>query len=80
MFFSCWCKFEEFFICAVPIRNVNMLAIITETFKQRLTIKKLMCGLLNVMIIVGDDCNILVGDDCNSDYNTLLQLYCNELK
>ena len=32
------------------------------------------------MIIVGDDCNILVGDDCNSCYNTLLQLYCNELK
>ena len=30
---------KNFFICAVPIRNVNMLAIITETFKQRLTIK-----------------------------------------
>ena len=39
-----------------------------------------MCGLLNVMIIIGDDCNILVGDDCNSCYNTLIQLYCNELK
>ena len=29
---------QNFFICAVPIRNVNMLAIITETFKQRVTI------------------------------------------
>ena len=66
MFFNWWCTFVDFFICAVPIRNVNMLAIITETFKQRVTIKKLMSGLLNLMIIVGDDCNILVGDDCNT--------------
>ena len=34
--------FEELFICAVPIRNVNiMLAIITETFKLRVTIKNI---------------------------------------
>ena len=54
-----------------------MLVIITETFKQRMTIKNKCVA--NVMIIVGDDCNILVGDDCNTCYDTRLQRYCNEL-
>ena len=60
MFCSCWCTFVEFYISAVTITNVYMLAIVTETPKQRVTIKK-KCDLLNVLIIVGDDCNILVG-------------------
>ena len=54
------------------MRNVNMLAIIAGTSKQQVAIKNT-CYLLNVMIIVGNDCNILVGDDCNTCYNTLLQ-------
>ena len=37
----------------MPIRNVNMLAIISETSKQRATIKKWLGGLLNAMSIVG---------------------------
>ena len=52
-----------------------MLAIITETFKQRLTIKNKCVAYTKreVLIIVGDDCIILVGGDCNTCYNTQLQ-------